>query len=183
MSINKHVRTAIFLFVMLITLTTPTSATSTASGEIPDSHQTEEIKVVQHTAFAHLDVSSGTASISAMFSHPEGLNEDVRIRWLLYGWNEGSVTKDELHPVDNQVTGVQQVVLDEEITVPEYDYYWLECRNQILNESSVFEQFTTTESRYSHVAPYNGIWERTGEGRNPSSGRVWILCSRDLSYI
>jgi phosphodiesterase/alkaline phosphatase D-like protein len=178
MSKNKHVRAVIFLIVMLnLTLTTPTSATSTASGEIPDSHQTEEIKVIQgnqqavnntseviqHTAFAHLDVSSGIATISAMFSHPEGLNEEVRIRWLLYGWNEGSITKDELHPVDNQVTGVQQVVLDEDITVPEYDYYWLECRNQILNESSEFEQFTTTESRYSLVAPYNGIWERTGE--------------------
>jgi phosphodiesterase/alkaline phosphatase D-like protein len=121
-------------------------------------------EVIQHKAYAHLDVKSGIAYINAEFTHPDNANEDVRIRWRLYGWDEGSVTKDALHPGNNQVTDFIKVVLNPTpFVVPEHDFYLLECRNQILDESSTFIQFMTTESRYSRVAPYNGIWERTGE--------------------
>ncbi|MFC1922350.1 alkaline phosphatase D family protein [Chloroflexota bacterium] len=122
-------------------------------------------ELIQHKAYANLEVDKdmGMAYINAKFTHPDNANEDVRIRWRLFGWNEGWVTKDALHPVDNQVSDPMQVVLDTSLAVPDYDYYLLECRIFILDEESNFAHFMTIESRYSHIAPYNGIWERTGE--------------------
>lgn len=175
MSVKQHLGNKVFFLVTNIFLLT--FSVSFARENLPEitssaidkaelfAQQEMNInaEVLQHKAYAHLEVSAGSATLSAKFTHPEGANEEVRLRWLFYGWNEGSLTKDELHPVANLITGLQQVELDIVMAVPYYDYYLLECRNQILNESSVFEQYLITESRFSHIAPYNGIQERTGE--------------------
>ena len=122
MSISKFIRIAT-LFLVILTFT-QISVTGSASSRSIELSKMEEIKsnqadqqgininseVIQHKAYTHLEVETGVATLSAMFTHPENANENVRIRWFLYGWNEGSDTKIGLHPVDNQVTDLQQVV-------------------------------------------------------------------------
>lgn len=121
---------------------------------------------VQNKAYAHLEIDSGNvAHIYAGFTHPDGLIEDVQIEWDLYGWNIGTAPEAMTRiGVTHYVTGTSPFsIVDFIVEVPTFDYYLLACKNKIKETGSGFVRQFISESRWGRIAPYNGIWERTGE--------------------
>jgi len=125
---------------------------------------------VQNKAFANLQIVGDIAYIKAGFLHPDNLLEDVKIEWRLFAWNAGSGDLVTLSEFNYQIgTTHVEVNTTFELPLEVYDYYLLDSKNKIKSAEGGFEQLFTAESRWSRIAPYNGIWERTGEVTSTSA--------------
>lgn len=163
---------------------TPTNAYSTKESEIvtptvakptievntvvPTSINVSSISdVIQNNAFAIMNVVDGSASLTAGFTHPDNLDEEVMIEWFLYAWNQN---EDPVQLQGNlREIAINHVEINVQLPVQFYDYYLFECKNKLKDESGVWVPFFTSQSRFSRIAPFNGIWERTGEVTSSSA--------------
>lgn len=125
---------------------------------------------VQNKSFANLHIIDDIATIKAGFGHPDDLAEDVMIDWKLYAWN-AATPPVLLTTTINQQLGTGYVEVNTQMTLPAeiYDYYYLECKYKLYEEEKGWVFLFTGESRWSRIAPYNGIWERTGEVTSSSA--------------
>jgi phosphodiesterase/alkaline phosphatase D-like protein len=126
-------------------------------------------EVIQNNAFANLIVEGDLATISAGFVHPYSDDKEVMIEWFLYAWDNDSVERIPIRQyVRQSATGYVEV--NTQISpLPLYDYYLLESKNKIQNNDGSWYQLFASESRFSRIAPRNGIWERTGEVTSTSA--------------
>jgi predicted transcriptional regulator YdeE len=141
-------------------LSLPTFGDGTKS-RVPDPASSSG-EVIQNKAFAHLEIISSVAFISAGFTQPDNLDEEVMIEWFLYGWKTGWI-EPILLKGNVRATAIHHVEVNTQVSVPEYDYYLFQCKNKILNSEDIWIPIFKSESRFSKIAPMNGIWERTGE--------------------
>jgi phosphodiesterase/alkaline phosphatase D-like protein len=118
--------------------------------------------VIQNKAFAHLEVISDTAFVTAGFTHPDDPTGEVMIEWSLFGWNENELPTP-LPPDNVREFNIYHVDVNAQVPVPAYDYYLFVSKNKLKDENGNWVPFFTSESRYGRIAPMNGIWERTGE--------------------
>lgn len=126
--------------------------------------------IVQNYAFAHLTITGDQAQILAGFTHPDDLDEPVMIEWSLYTWNVGEAPIPIIENVRQTNTRIVEVNINLSLTgFLEFDYYLLVCKDKIQNLDGTWLRVITSESRYSRIAPYNGIWERTGEVTSSSA--------------
>lgn len=124
-------------------------------------------EVIQNKAFAHLDIVGDIATIIAGFAHPDNLDEEVMLVCSLYAWNAG---EDRVTLQENiSEIAFNYVEVNFQLSVLNYDYYSLICKNRLRNIDEVWSTLFITYSRYSRIAPYNGIWERTGEVTSSSA--------------
>ena len=146
---------------------TVNSISSIASDREPPPHSNamEDDRIQQHHGFTHLEVVDGVARLSGYFENPDSPGSLLNIEWTLFGWDKetGDENKDMLSK-GKHVSNYQQAAMNELIPVPSYHYYQATCRNVAdLTSKADAKQYVVSESRYSTVPPYNGIWERTGE--------------------
>jgi len=120
-------------------------------------------EVIQNNAFAHLTVTPGLASIKCGFVNPDDTYEFIGIKFFLYGWDEGADQKETIEENGEFVISDREVRINTSRVIPEFEYYLLQCHNRIFNIEGQWSTLITAESRFGRIAPFNGIYERTGE--------------------
>ena len=90
------------------------------------------------------------------------------IEWSLYGWNAGEIEQTVIQG-NVQEIGLNNVEVNTQLSVPTFDYYLLVGYNKIRETNGGFIRLFVSESRFSNIAPMNGIWERTGEVTSSSA--------------
>jgi phosphodiesterase/alkaline phosphatase D-like protein len=142
---------------------------SSLSGESTSKKQSSNLdtsSVIQNKAFAHLVFEADIAYITAGFTHPDDTEEEVRIECFMYAWNEGEGQVLLQHYVQD---ANHYVEVSAQLSVPENDYYLLQCKNKIWDPDRGWIAIITSDSRFSRIAPRNGIGERTGEVTSTSA--------------
>lgn len=157
------------------TVLTVTQEISTAPAEDVENHSLlaaqgmSSTSIIQNMSFANLSIDSeNNAFIKAGSVHPNTTSGEVMLEWFLYAWNQGSTDWVTIRQ-NVRITGIGYVEVNERLSVPYHDYYLLECRNKIVDEKGAWIPINISESRFSRIAPMNGIWERTGEVTSDSA--------------